>query len=89
MPITLLPLIRRDDDAHQSGCFAAHQQARLATDPKAGHTPALLACTGPGARALTDPRPVAELAEDVSFDLTPLPAWADLTRPRAGPRSRR
>ncbi len=29
--------------------------------------------------ALSDPRPVAELAEDVSFDLTPLPAWADLT----------
>ena len=29
--------------------------------------------------ALSDPRPVDELAEDVSFDLTPLPAWAKLT----------
>jgi uncharacterized protein (DUF302 family) len=31
MPITRLPLMRRDDDAYHSGCLAAHQQARLAT----------------------------------------------------------
>ncbi len=29
--------------------------------------------------ALANPRPEGELAEDVSFELTPLPAWADLT----------
>jgi putative transposase len=29
--------------------------------------------------ALQHPRPLEELGEDVSFDLAPLPAWADLT----------